>query len=481
VYLWCTCSVLDIYGINNKKKVIAMPKVARKATETLNRPACLVRLYHLWQAERGQGHELPPDEQGIEPHTLSDADLVALGKRVAARVKARQQQVAPASPAPRVDGEELFPDDDPNPDQEGNALTVPTLASNAAATPTLASNAAATPALAGNAAATQQINRPGCIARLHELWQQEHGLGVASPAGEMTINLVALPDAALVALGKRVAARVKARQQQAAPATPGQERSLPAAPYRVQQVNFPSGLVYYRVVLPDSTGLPWTDDLLLARATYGTWLQETGAPVPELPPDIGQPAPRGSSLLDDMARARVRGLRSAGLLAFGEGNAGSFYHYAILEGPFESEDAERQWAADDPTRIKALELSSPGDLVIRERDGGYYYDAIVAGPFESEDAAQQWAADTERGAPVLHSGKKSNGWGRHILSADDKRLVLMQRIAALQRKQGLPVSYPLELGNVSNEELAQCIASLEGQGERDEHAAAQQQVMEGLA
>lgn len=169
---------------------------------------------------------------------------------------------------------------------------------------------------------------------------------------------------------------------------------------------------------------------------------------------------------------------------------GGFFYYANLEGPFESEDAARQWAADNSARFKALELSSPGDLVIRERDGGYYYDAIVAGPFESEDAAQQWAAgarpcpqaapDTERDAPVPHSDKKSNGWGRHILDADDERLVLMQRLAALQRKQGLPVSYPLELGNVSNEEIAQRIAALEGQGERDE-GAVQQQVMEGLA
>jgi hypothetical protein len=304
----------------------------------------------------------------------------------------------------------------------------------------------------------------------------------------MTINLVALPDAALVALGKRVAARVKA-QQQAAPATPGQERSLSTAPYRVQQVTFLEETIptLYRVVLPDGTGLPWVDDLLLAHATYSTWLQETGAPVPELPPDSGVSTPRGSSLLDDMACARVRGLRSAGLLAFGDGSTGSFYHYAILEGPFESEDAARQWAADDPTRIRALELSSPGDLVIRERDGGYYYDAIVAGPFESEDAARQWAAgvrpcpqaapDTERDAHVPHSGEKNNGmWGRHA----DERLQLLLRLAALQREQGLPVSSPLELGNVSNEELAQRIAALEGQGERDE-SAAQQQVMEGLA
>ena len=347
-----------------------MPKVARKTTETLNRPACLVRLYHLWQAERDQGHELPPDEQGIEPHTLPDADLVALGKRVAARVNARQQQAATT-------------------------------------------------------------------------------------------------------------------------ATPGQGGKLPAAPYRVQQVTFLEETIptLYRVVLPDGTGLPWADDILLAHASYSTWLDKQGAPVPELPPDSGVSAPRGSSLLDDMARARVQGLRNAGLLAFGEGNAGGFFYYANLEGPFESEDAAQQWAADDPTRIKVLELSSPGDLVIREGNGGYYYDAIVAVPFESEDAAEQWAAgaracpqaapDTERDAPVPHSDEKGNGmWGRHA----DERLQLLLRLAALQREQGVPVLSPLELGNVSNEEIAQRIAALEGQGERDEGAVqqqVQQQVMEG--
>jgi hypothetical protein len=66
------------------------------------------------------------------------------------------------------------------------------------------------PATQENAPARLSINREGSEQRLHFLWMVEAWLGQSRPTEEQTTDFSRLSDADLIALGKRVAARVHA-------------------------------------------------------------------------------------------------------------------------------------------------------------------------------------------------------------------------------------------------------------------------------
>ncbi len=212
----------------------------------------------------------------------------------------------------------------------------------------------------------KRINRPGCIARLHKLWQQEWDLGHEPPAAERTINLDTLSDDDLVSLGKRVAARVQGdatvlgdlvvKLVMRGELEMAHRQALRIADKREREgmAEFVNWFVVGKIEAVQGSGQtsatichPISD--LLARLEQARKpsrpAQKRNGPAPRVAGE--ELFPDTPSLLSPEALARVQADGAAGTLVGGEDDAGRFWWCDLDEtpiaGPFPDEWAAQVW------------------------------------------------------------------------------------------------------------------------------------------